>query len=208
MAGALPTILAGTPQTNHDQMAGVPDHPKLAGAPQSKYTLVAGALPTTMGKVRDVRRGVFYWENPVFPAPFSWISPAFTSPPSLSVLSSRQGWGCKCSVLLASPFPGLARPHASSIVPSGGVVVCSSISPTTQSNMVALRTPSPLHLRLANVIFTLLHPTTRRSHSFLFSTSLTQVSLKVTQSLEYIVPIFTLDLTFILLSRPLREIQT
>jgi hypothetical protein len=102
MAGALPTILAGTPQTNHDQMAGVPDHPKLAGAPQSKYTLVAGALPTTMGKVRDVRRGVFYWDHPVFPAPFSWISPAFTSPPSLSVLSSRQGWGCKCSVFF--PF--------------------------------------------------------------------------------------------------------
>jgi hypothetical protein len=208
MAGALPTILAGTPQTNHDQMAGVPDHPKLAGAPQSKYTLVAGALPTTMGKVRDVRRGVFYWENPVFPAPFSWISPAFTSPPSLSVLSSRQGWGCKCSVLLASPFPGLARPHASSIVPSGGVVVCSSISPTTQSTMVAiLRTPSPLHLRLAVAIFTLLHPTTRRSHSFLFSTSLTQVSL------SYSVPgthrsFFSLHLTFIPLSRPLCEIRT
>jgi hypothetical protein len=152
--------------------------------------------------------------------------------PSLSVLRSRQGWGCECSVLLTSPFPGLARPHASSIVPLGGVVVCSSISPSTQSTMVAIpRTPSPLHLHLANAIFRLLHPATcrshaplhihlanaifpllhpaaRRLHAFFFSTSLVQVSLKVTQSLEYIVPIFFLDLTFIQLSRPLREIQT
>ena len=40
-----------------------------------------------------------------------------TSPPLLPAFSSRQSWGCECTFLLASPDPGPAVPHASSIVP-------------------------------------------------------------------------------------------
>jgi hypothetical protein len=36
-----------------------------------------------------------------------------TSPPPLSALKLRQGWGCECTFLLASPDLGFARPYVS-----------------------------------------------------------------------------------------------
>ncbi len=63
-----------------------------------------------------------------------------TSSPPLPALRSRQGWACVCTLLLASPDPGLDRPLASSIVPSGRVVVCFFINSTIgpKSNRMAL----------------------------------------------------------------------
>jgi hypothetical protein len=40
-----------------------------------------------------------------------------TSPPPLSALKLRQGWGCECTFLLASPDLGVDRPHAFKRVP-------------------------------------------------------------------------------------------
>ena len=69
-----------------------------------------------------------------------------TSPPPLSALKLRQGWGCECTFLLASPE--CARPHASPIVPLGRVVVCSAANHTAQSSRIAIRLwMQPLPLR-------------------------------------------------------------
>ena len=85
-----------------------------------------------------------------------------TSPPPLSALKLRQGWGCESTFLLASPDLGFARPHASpTVLLTGRVVVRSVVNPTTQNSRVAIPgTPSPLNLHLANAVSTLLHPAT------------------------------------------------
>ena len=60
-----------------------------------------------------------------------------TSPPPLSALKLRQGWGCECTFLLASPE--CARPLCVSDVPLGRVVVCSAANHTAQSSRIAIR---------------------------------------------------------------------